>query len=104
VFNIATPIIWMTWPLVDGPPGRELLRPYFGMGRTVWDEEDGSIDYQLTYGEWIRVFRSNGLLIEDLIELRAPEDAATSFEGYASLEWARDFPGEHIWKVRKASS
>lgn len=104
VFNIATPIIWMTWPLVDGPPGRELLRPYFGMGRTVWDEEDGSVDYQLTYGDWIRLFRSNGLRIEDLIELRAPEDAATTFEGFASQAWARDFPGEHIWKVRKATS
>ena len=80
----STPIIWMTWPLVDGPPGRELLRPYFGLGRTVWDEEDGSVDYQLTYGDWIRLFRSNGLFVEDLIELRpAPENAATTFEGYA---------------------
>jgi SAM-dependent methyltransferase len=102
VFNISTPIIWMTWPLVEGPPGRELVRPYFGMGRMVWDEEDGSVDYQLTYGGWIRLFRANGLRIEDLIELRPPENAASTFEGYASTSWARDFPGEHIWKVRKA--
>jgi hypothetical protein len=72
------------------------------MGRMVWDEEDGSVDYQLTYGGWIQLFRANGLRIEDLIELRPPENAASTFEGYASTSWARDFPGEHIWKVRKA--
>ncbi|MEP6757707.1 MAG: class I SAM-dependent methyltransferase [Actinomycetota bacterium] len=104
VFNISTPIIWMTWPLVDGPPGRELLRPYFGMGRMVWDEEDGSVDFQRTYGEWIRLFRSCGLRIEDLIELRPGPESASTYAGYADAAWARDFPGEHIWKVRKESS
>ena len=53
-------------------------------------------------GAWIRIFRQNGLSIEDLIELRPPPDASTTYGGYASVEWARDFPGEHIWKVRKA--
>jgi len=104
VFNISTPIIWMTWPPVDGPPGRELLRPYFGMDRMVWDEEDGSIDFQLTYGEWIRLFRSCGLTVEDLIELRPGPGSDSTFSGYADVAWARDFPGEHIWKVRKAPS
>ena len=104
VFNISTPIIWMTWPLVDGPPGRELVRPYFDMRRMVWDEEDGSVDYQLTYGEWIRLFRESGLLVEDLIELRPDAGSDSTYAGYAEVAWARDFPGEHIWKVRKASS
>ena len=104
VFDISTPIIWLTWPEVDGPPGRELLRPYFGIGRNVWDAADGTVDYQLTYGEWIRLFRANALTVEDLIELRPGVDADSTFEGYASLEWARDYPGEHIWKVRKESS
>ena len=104
VFNISTPIIWMTWPLVDGPPGRELVRPYFDTGRMVWDEEDGTVDYQLTYGEWIRLFRDSGLLVEDLIELRPDAGSDSTYVGYADVAWARDFPGEHIWKVRKASS
>ena len=58
--------------------------------------------YQLPYGDWIRLFRANGLVVEDLIELRPPEDADTTYVDYAPLEWARAFPGEHIWKVRKA--
>ena len=28
----------------------------------------------------------------------------STYMGYADVAWARDFPGEHIWKVRKASS
>ncbi len=103
VFNIATPIIWMTWPMIDGPPDRELHRPYFGMGRTVWDEADGTVEHQRTYGDWIRLFRSSGFVVEDLIELRPSPDADSTFEGYAALDWARDYPGEHIWKVRKES-
>jgi SAM-dependent methyltransferase len=100
VFDMPTPFISVTWPPVEGPPGRELFRPYHGMHVLRWDD-DGTAEYQLTYGGWIRLFRANGLVVEDLIELRPAEDATTSFPDYASLEWARDFPAEHIWKVRK---
>jgi hypothetical protein len=57
----------------------------------------------LTYGDWIRLFRANRLLVEDLIELRPPEGADTTYDDYAPLDWARAFPGEHIWRLRKAS-
>jgi SAM-dependent methyltransferase len=102
VFNISTPIIWLTWPMVDGPAGRELLRPYFGMGRTVWDEADGTVDYQLTYGEWIRLFRANGFVIEDLLEPRPPDDATSTYRDAATLEWSRRWPAESIWRLRRS--
>jgi SAM-dependent methyltransferase len=102
VCNTATPFIWVTWPMVDGPPGRELVRSYFDSTRMEWDpDEPGVTDYQLTYGGWIRLFRSCGLVVEDLIELRPAAAAESSFTQYATLAWARDFPAEHIWKVRK---
>jgi hypothetical protein len=47
------------------------------------------------------LFVRAGFIVEDLIELRPEPDAETTYEDYAPLEWARDFPGEHIWKVRK---
>lgn len=101
-FDMSTPIIWLTWGDDDAPPGRELLRDYFGMRSATWDDPRGaSTEFQLPYGEWIRLFRRNGLLVEDLIELRPAEDATTTYDHYAPLEWARRFPGEHIWKVRK---
>jgi SAM-dependent methyltransferase len=101
IFNMATPIIWLCWPMDEGPPGRELLRSYFGLGRMVWSETDRSVDWQLTYGAWIRLFRANDLAVEDLIELRPGPEVTTTYQEYATLDWLRDFPGEHIWKVRK---
>lgn len=101
VFNGTTPFIWLTWPMVDGPPGRTLERSYFDSRRMLWDESDPSFEYQLPYGEWIRLFRVNGFSIEDLIELRPAADAETAFTQYVTHEWARDFPAEQIWKVRK---
>jgi len=102
VFDIATPVVWLFWPEGEGPPGRELVRDYFALGRM--DEPDGSVEWQLTYGEWIRLFRRSGFEVEDLIELRPAEDATTTYRDYATKDWARAFPSEHIWKARKLES
>jgi hypothetical protein len=55
----------------------------------------------LPYGEWIRLFRANGLVVEDLIEPRPPASGRTTYPWFAPLEWARRFPSESIWKLRK---
>jgi SAM-dependent methyltransferase len=105
VFNISTPIIWMCWGDDDEPPRAELRREYFSLGRFEYDDSDGpSVEWQLGYGDWIRLFRSSGLVVEDLIEPRPPADASTTYQDYAPLEWARAFPGEHIWKLRKTAA
>jgi hypothetical protein len=63
--------------------------------------EDGDETcYQLPYGAWIRLFRENGLHVEDLIEM-APDDPATTYTGYVPLGWAGRWPAENIWKARK---
>jgi SAM-dependent methyltransferase len=102
VFNIASPFVWTCWGDGETPAGRELVRPYFGGGRTVWDDPEGpSVEWQLTYGDWIRIFHDSGLSVEDLIELRPSEDASTTYTTFAPRAWARDYPGEALWKVRK---
>ena len=101
VCNTATPFIWVTWPLVDGPPGRELVRSYFASTRMEWDPDDPAPEFQLGYGAWIRLFNEHGFVIEDLIELRPTERDDERFDGYVTQGWAFDFPAEHIWKVRK---
>ncbi len=99
VFNHATPIHCLCRPR-EGTPGRRLERPYFALGRL--EDEGYATEWQLTYGEWIRLFTSSGLAIEDLVELRPPDGAAaTTYRDYVSPDWARDFPAEEIWKVRK---
>jgi SAM-dependent methyltransferase len=79
---------------------RKLHQDYFGMRRFDWSGE-GTIDFQLPYGEWIRLFRRHGFVVEDLVELRAPEGATTSFTEFVDAKWARRWPAEQIWKVRK---
>jgi hypothetical protein len=59
------------------------------------------VDFQLPYGEWIRLFRRSGFEVLDLIELRPPPSARTTYPWYAPLAWARRFPAENIWVVRR---
>ena len=98
-FNMTSPLR----ALVDDPTnGRATMcfqRDYFGTWR-FGAADDEAVDFQLPYGDWIRLFRRHGLVVEDLIELRPPEGATTTYE-LAPLEWARRWPAEHIWKVRK---
>jgi SAM-dependent methyltransferase len=103
LFNGTTPWIWVAWGDEGDPPAsREMRRDYFDMGSIDVDDPSWrTTEFQLTYGDWIRLFRANGLAIEDLIELRPHEGASTTYDDYAPLEWARAFPAEHIWKVRK---
>jgi SAM-dependent methyltransferase len=100
-FDVATPWVAVSWPDDDSPPDRTLHRPYFDLGRSELDDELPSVEWYLGYGDWIRVFRGAGLVVEDLIELRPRLDATSTYSTFATVEWARDFPGEHIWKVRK---
>jgi SAM-dependent methyltransferase len=104
VFNGTTPWIWVAWGQQEEelPATREMRSDYFGLRSAEFEDPSWrTTEFQLTYGDWIRLFGANGLSVEDLIELRPSEGAATTYDDYAPLEWARAFPAEHIWKVRK---
>jgi hypothetical protein len=83
----------------DGVLSTTLQQPMFGARAFDWG--DGTIDFQMLHSEWIALFRRHGFVVEDLLELRPPADAHTGYEGFADLDWARRWPGEEIWKVRK---
>ena len=105
VFNGTTPWFWVAWgDEEDVPPTREMRADYFGLRRGDFDDLDWrTTEFQLPYRDWIQLFRGNGLIVEDLLELRPPPDAATTYVDYAPFEWARLFPSELLCKVRKAS-
>jgi SAM-dependent methyltransferase len=98
-FSQSTPIALVTD--AGRGPSKRLSRDLFGLHQVTWPE--GTAEFQLSHGEWIRLFRANDLVVEDLVELRAPEGATTSYTEYVTYEWARRWPAEQIWKVRKAS-
>ncbi|HYM52935.1 MAG TPA: class I SAM-dependent methyltransferase [Candidatus Dormibacteraeota bacterium] len=78
-----------------------LLRPLFGMHRMEWPD-DPSVEFHLAHGEWIRLLRANGFDVTDLVEIQPPEGATTGYP-FVTLEWARRWPSEEVWKARKRS-
>ena len=86
----------------DEPPTDRLVRDYFGMHRFEWPGEP-EVEFHLGYGDWIRLLRANGFEVEDLLELRPPAGATPipPFDGIVSMEWARRWPCEEVWKAHK---
>ncbi|MGZ6266708.1 MAG: class I SAM-dependent methyltransferase [Candidatus Limnocylindrales bacterium] len=85
----------------DAPPTERLLRDQFGTLRFEWPDDD-SVEFHLPHGEMVRLLRTNGFEVEDLIEIQAPEGATTRFK-WMDPEWARRWPSEEVWKARKRS-
>ena len=83
----------------DAPVEERLLRPQFGMGRMVWAGET-SVEFHPTHGDWIRLFNSSGFEVTELLEPQVPEGSSTSY-AWMPYKWARRWPCEEIWKVRK---
>jgi SAM-dependent methyltransferase len=83
----------------DIPAGDELLRPLFGMHRVEWPDED-SVEFHLPPGKMIELLRDCDLTVEELIDIRPPADATTRFP-HISLDWARRYPCEEVWRARK---
>ncbi|HEX2142563.1 MAG TPA: class I SAM-dependent methyltransferase [Candidatus Limnocylindria bacterium] len=83
----------------EGPATDRLRRPYFGMHRNEWPDTDG-IELHLGYGDWIRLLRRSGFEVLDLVELRPPPGATTSYE-WVTADWARQWPSEEAWKARR---
>jgi SAM-dependent methyltransferase len=97
-FSMMTPFADACWPGGVEVPGSQLTVDYFGMHRR---EDEETIEFQLGYGDWIRLFRSSGLVVEDLIELHPEPGSTSTYFGEDHLAWARRWPLEHIWKVSK---
>jgi SAM-dependent methyltransferase len=97
-FSASTPIFNVCWNESDDRVDDRLHANYFEQRRF---EDADTVNFSLPYGEWIELFRNNAFAIEDLIELRPPENAATTYVDFVPLEWARKWPAEQIWRVRK---
>ncbi len=97
-FNDESPILSLAWAEGDEHPSERLVRDYFGLHAMP---DDDMITFQLPYGEWIRLFRANGFVIEDLIEMRPPADATSTYRDAEDLAWSRRWPAENIWCLRR---
>jgi len=98
-FNHSTLLHTLCWNAKTETVGKKLRLPYFGAREFDWD--DGTVDFHLTYGGWIRCFVRNGLVVEDLVELEPPPSPATTYTSYVDPAWAARWPAEEIWTARK---
>jgi len=76
-----------------------LKRDYFGMHRQEWPDDPG-VEFHLTHGDWFTNLHANGFDVIDLIEVRPGANASTSYP-WVTVDWARRWPVEEIWKARK---
>ena len=98
-FLHGTPLSECAWQASESHPTDRLVTDYWGMRELP--DPDGTVIYQVPYGEWIKLFVDNGFAIESLIELRPPADAISSYRTEQDREWARRWPMEQIWRVRR---
>jgi SAM-dependent methyltransferase len=87
-----------------GTATNTLLRSQFDLRRLDWDEPEGRcVEFHLPHGELLRLLRAKGFVIEDLIEVRAPQGATTNYP-YVTGTWARSWPTEEVWFARKETA
>ena len=85
--------------LEETPVSTRLERPLFGMHRFEWVDSE-AIEFHLPHGKMIGLLRDSGFDVEELIEVEVPAGSTTTYP-YVTLEWARQWPCEEVWKVRK---
>ncbi|HEV2316528.1 MAG TPA: class I SAM-dependent methyltransferase [Thermoplasmata archaeon] len=100
VFAGASPFRYVTFDRRTDRQVRRLTHPYFGLYRIEFPD---SVEYTLPYGEWVRLFRTHGLVIEALYESRPRAGATTHYLSRSDSRYARDWPLEAIWSLRKSS-
>lgn len=79
-----------------GQAATTLVRPQFALERLG---SDACVEFNLPHGEMLRLLRRHGFLVEDLIEIQAPQPAHREY-AEVSADWAHQWPSEEIWKAR----
>jgi ubiquinone/menaquinone biosynthesis C-methylase UbiE len=84
----------------DSSAGTRLLRSQPSVRRMQW--ADGGIQFHPSHAEWIKLLRKEGLEVERLEELYAPQGAVDHpFYKLAQVDWAKQWPVEEIWVAHK---
>jgi len=98
VFATASPFRYVTLDPQADRQVRRLVRPYFGSYRIDLGPND-TVEFNPPYGEWVALFRENGLAIDRMIETRPPAGRDSRYLARADARWARSWPMETIWKL-----
>ena len=78
-----------------GVAGDRLLRSQSDVYRVGWS--GGGVEFHPSHGDWIRLLRRSGFVVEAMHEIFAPEGANHQFYEIVSGEWSSRWPGEELW-------
>jgi SAM-dependent methyltransferase len=97
------PLAAVCAPLDGSVTVHTLVRPWFDLHRLDWRAvpvDPGGVEFTLPTSGWFRLFDEIGF---DVVDYREPRPAASRGDTPFSVPgvWARDYPSEQVWKVRK---
>lgn len=97
VFSVTHPIRW-AFPDDPGPAGLTATLSYFDRRPYVEHGPDGQVAYaefHRTLGDWIRLLRAAGFVLDDLVEPEWPEDLDDEWDAWSRLRGER-IPGTAV--------
>ena len=96
VFLTNSVLVTLCVPEDEGYADEWLHRAPADVRRVQWP--GGGVEFHPGHGDWVRVLRANGFVVDALHELLAPAGAAAP--GYYEIvtrEWAQRWPAEDLW-------
>lgn len=103
VFLGNHPLASVASPLNGAPCDFTLHRSYRDLGLLDWttvEIDPGGIGFNLSIAGWMRQFAETGFAVEGYDELYAP-DGVEETRFYVPPDWARQYPSEQVWHLRK---
>ena len=83
-------------PWKEGVAEERLLRGHRDAYRVQWP--GGGIEFHPSHGDWVRLLRRSGFIVEAMHELFAsPSGHDHPFYEIVSAEWAARWPAEELW-------
>ncbi|MGI8794493.1 MAG: class I SAM-dependent methyltransferase [Acidimicrobiales bacterium] len=103
VFLGNHPLAMVTTPPNGAASDTTLHRDWFGLHRLDWTQveiDPGGVEFNLPISGWLALFDATGFDVEQYLELQAPSSATGEKFG-TPAEWAKRFPSEQVWKLRR---
>lgn len=100
VFLTNSVLAGLCVPAEGGVAGDRLLRSAAELAHVTWP--GGGTEHHPGHGEWIRVLRDAGFVVDALHELHAPAGAVDpDFYDIVTPEWAARWPAEDLWVAHR---
>jgi SAM-dependent methyltransferase len=88
-------------PTDQGVAEDRLVRGQREVYKVHWPE--GGVEFHPSHGDWVRLLRRFGFVVEALHEIYAPTDSGDHpFYEIVSAEWATHWPAEELWVATRS--